>query len=183
MLNFLIPLVLGFSFNLLSAFTTAFSKRWGERNGTFMTVTLRAVLGIPLWMTGFCLAVLTPSPQLYMPTLLTRIIGVSCFSAGCLAVGSAFMTMRSKALLPSTRDALVESGLYAYLRHPMDAGTMLSFMGLLLLRPTQTVLLACLVGIVWASLQAWIEERDLLRRLPSYRDYMARVPRFVPRLR
>jgi len=28
-----------------------------------------------------------------------------------------------------------------------------------------------------------LEEVDLLQRMPAYRDYLARVPRFVPRFR
>ena len=35
---FLIPLVLGFAFNLASAFTGAYSRRWGEKCGSVITI-------------------------------------------------------------------------------------------------------------------------------------------------
>jgi protein-S-isoprenylcysteine O-methyltransferase Ste14 len=85
--------------------------------------------------------------------------------------------------MPSTRDTLVHSGIYAHVRHPIHTGTFLEFMGLLLLIPTQTVTLACTVGLAWVLVQTRLEERDLLQRLPDYREYMNRVPRFLPRFR
>jgi protein-S-isoprenylcysteine O-methyltransferase Ste14 len=44
-------------------------------------------------------------------------------------------------------------------------------------------LLACALGTVWVILQTWLEEIDLLGRLPGYREYMGRVHRFRPDLR
>jgi protein-S-isoprenylcysteine O-methyltransferase Ste14 len=35
----------------------------------------------------------------------------------------------------------------------------------------------------WLIAQARLEELDLVKRLPAYREYMEQVPRFVPRLR
>jgi protein-S-isoprenylcysteine O-methyltransferase Ste14 len=60
---------------------------------------------------------------------------------------------------------------------------MLELVGLFLLLPTLTVLVACALGVVWAMIQARLEEVDLVERLPDYKEYMQRVPRFVPRLR
>ena len=53
---FLLFLILGFFFNLASAFTAAFSRRFGDRCGSLLTVLLRNVLGIPVWTIGFILA-------------------------------------------------------------------------------------------------------------------------------
>lgn len=57
----------------------------------------------------------------------------------------------------------------------------LEFFGLLIIRPTQVIALACVLGIIWVLIQTRLEELDLLQRLPVYREYMRRVPRFVPR--
>jgi hypothetical protein len=53
MFIFLVPLMFGFAANLASAFTTAFSRRWGERRGAVITAVLRDILGIPVWVLGF----------------------------------------------------------------------------------------------------------------------------------
>jgi protein-S-isoprenylcysteine O-methyltransferase Ste14 len=85
--------------------------------------------------------------------------------------------------LPSLGDTLVRDGLYARVRHPIYSGMMLVCVGLALLRPTATVVLACALGCLWLIVQARLEELDLVQRLPAYREYMAQVPRFVPRVR
>ncbi len=84
--------------------------------------------------------------------------------------------------MPSTQDALAQNGIYAHVRHPIHAGTLLEFIGLFIVMPTQVVTLACVLGIAWVLVQTRLEEYDLLQRLPGYRDYMDRVPRFLPRL-
>ena len=180
---FLVSLVLGFAFNLASAFTAAFSRRWGERRGSIVTVILRDILGIPLWAVGFALAARTPSPILFVSTIVTDIVGWSMIVAGCVIILIALITIRLKAAMPSAQDALVQTGMYAHVRHPIHTGTFLEFAGLFLLIPTQTVGLACALGIVWILVQTRLEEFDLLQRLPMYREYMRRVPRFLPRFR
>ena len=83
--------------------------------------------------------------------------------------------------MPSVRDTLVRDGLYARVRHAIYSGMMLAFVGLALLRPTATVVVACALGFLWLIVQASLEELDLVQRLPAYREYMEQVPRFVPR--
>jgi len=67
-------------------------------------------------------------------------------------------------------------------RHPIYSGGMLIAVGLALLKPTSTVVLACAFGFVWLIIQARLEEIDLLQRLPGYPEYMKEVPRFIPRM-
>ncbi len=82
---------------------------------------------------------------------------------------------------PSVQDALVQSGPYAQVRHPIHAGTLLEFAGIFLIRPSATMITACVLGVVWVLLQTSFEERDLLQRNPDYAAYMHKVPRFIPR--
>jgi protein-S-isoprenylcysteine O-methyltransferase Ste14 len=77
----------------------------------------------------------------------------------------------------------VVQGLYTYIRHPLYSGMILELTGLFLWIPTLSVLVACILGVVWVMLQARLEEMDLVERLPAYKDYMQRVPHFMPRLR
>jgi protein-S-isoprenylcysteine O-methyltransferase Ste14 len=102
---------------------------------------------------------------------------------GALIICVALFSIRASAAAPSTGDALVERGVYAWVRHPIHAGTLLEFTGLFFIRPTLAVTLACGLGIVWVLLQTRFEERDLLQRIPEYADYMKRVPAYFPGLK
>lgn len=183
MFLFLIPLLAGFTFNSASALTTAFSRRWGEGRGSLITAILRNVLGIPVWAIGFLMAVRAPSPGLFAKTIAVDAVGILLIAVGGVIIIIALFAIRARAAVPSTADRLVRSGLYSSIRHPIHSGTFLEFVGIFLLHPTQTVAVACVLGTVWANVQTRLEEYDLLQRLPSYREYMSQVPRFVPRLR
>ncbi len=180
---FIIPLVLGFAFNLASAGTTAFSRRWGERRSSLITVVLRDILGIPIWATGFVLAVRTPSPTLLASPIAIQIIGWLSLAIGGAIILAALLTIGWRAAAPSAQDTLVHKGIYTYVRHPIYTGMFLEFIGVFLIIPTQTVALASVLGGVWVLAQTKLEEIDLLQRLPEYREYLRQTPRFLPRLR
>jgi protein-S-isoprenylcysteine O-methyltransferase Ste14 len=180
---FLVPLVLGFAIVAASAFTTAFSHRWGERRGQQITFVVRNVLGIPVWVIGLGLAIRTHSPVVFSSTPVAEVLGWLLLAVGSVVQVVALFALRQRALMPSTRDTLVEHGLYAHIRHPIYAGLLLEFAALILLRPTQAAALASVIGIAWVLIQARLEELDLLQRLPAYREYMKRVPRYLPRVR
>jgi len=178
---FLIPLLLGFALNGASAFTAAYSRRWGERAGQWVSLLLRNVVGVPLWVIGLGLAVRTPSPTLLTTTPMTGAWGWLMITAGCLIILLALVSLRAPAFMPSTQDTLVRRGLYAHVRHPIYGGVLLEFTGIAMLIPTQAVMVACTLGIGWVFIQARLEELDLLQRMPTYREYMQHVPRFIPR--
>ena len=180
---FLIPLMIGFVCNTASAFTTTFSKRWGQSCGSLITFILRNILGIPLWALGYLLAVKTSVTLLFETTLTSKIIGWSLITTGGVIILIALISIRIRAGVPSVSDSLVRTGLYQRVRHPIHIGTILEFAGIFLLFPTQPVALACGLGIVWIMIQTKCEEHDLMQRLPEYREYMQQVPRFLPRLR
>jgi protein-S-isoprenylcysteine O-methyltransferase Ste14 len=181
---FLIPLLFGLALAGASAFTAAYSRRWGERGGQWVTSLLRNVLGIPLWLFGFVLAWLAPAPLLFGSTAPLKTLGGLFLAAGLVPVIWAHLLLGWRSHMPSVRDTLVRHGLYAHVRHPIYGGMLLVFVGLALLRPTLALVLASAIGALWLVLvQAKLEELDLVQRLPAYRAYMAEVPRFIPRLR
>ncbi len=180
---FLVPLVVGFAFDAASAFTTAFSRRWGERRGSQVTFVLRNVLGIQLWVVGLALAVRTSSPALFAVASPSATLGWLLLVGGSAIQILALLALRARAAAPSTRDTLVHSGPYARVRHPIYAGLLLQFTALVLLRPTLATAVACALGAGWIPVQARLEEVDLLQRMPAYREYMTLVPRFLPRIR
>ena len=183
MVAVLIPLLLGFAFNSASAFTAAFSRRWGRRCGKWVTFVLRNILGIPLWVIGLGLAAHSPSPMLFAAAADLEVFGWALLAAGCAVQLLALSSIRGQAAKPSIADSLVEHGVYSRIRHPIYAGLLLEFAALVLVKPRRTLVFACALGILWALLQARLEEVDLLQRMPAYRGYLARVPAFLPRFR
>lgn len=179
---FLIPLLLGFGLGGASAFTAAFSRWWGEQGGRMATMVLRNLLAIPLWLFGFVLAWRTVTPHLFAPGWTTLALGPLLIALGSVPVVWGHLLLGMRTHMPSVRDALVRHGLYARVRHPIYAGMILIFVGLALLKPTLSVVVACAVGAGWALVQARLEEIDLVSRLPAYREYMKEVPRFIPKL-
>lgn len=183
MFFFLLPLILGFALACASAFTTAYSRRWGERGGQLATSILRNVLGIPLWFVGYGMAWMTPAPLLLMPAVGMEVLGGLLVVLGTIPVLWGHLALRWRTHMPSVRDTLVRTGLYAHVRHPIYAGMVCIFVGFALLLPTWSVAIASIVGVAWAFVQARLEEIDLRQRLPEYEGYMREVAGFVPRLR
>jgi len=181
MILFLVPLLFGFCCDLASAFTGFYSRRLGDEWGTAVTLGLRGVLGLPVWALGFALAIRAPSPPIFSPGLATRLIGWALIAAGGALIGAGLIPLGHRMFLPSAGDRLIESGPYSVIRHPMDAGAGLVFVGLFVLTPTLAVAIAGGLGLIWLALQTRAEEIDLLGRLPAYRDYMNRVPALIPR--
>mgnify|MGYP002336132233 CR=1 FL=1 len=180
---FPIPLIFGFIFAGASAFTTAYSRRFGERGGTIVTAILRNLLGIPLGVIGYVWAWMIPSQSVFTSNTILTTLGWILIVVGAvpLLVGHLYVQMRSH--FPSVKDTLVRHGLYAYVRHPIYAGVLLVLPGLVFLRPTLTVLFASIATVIWVLIQARLEEIDLVQRIPEYEDYMREVPRFIPRRR
>jgi protein-S-isoprenylcysteine O-methyltransferase Ste14 len=181
MYYFLIPLILGFISNLASAFTTTYSEMWGKQTGTFITILLRDIFGIPVWAIGFVLAIKESSGILYHSSFLSQITGWLIIIAGAIIIVIALLSIRVKAAAPSTGDSLVKSGIYSLIRHPIHSGTFLEFGGLLILWPSLAVAIAVITGIIWIFFQSRFEEKDLIKRIPDYNKYMEEVPRFFPK--
>jgi protein-S-isoprenylcysteine O-methyltransferase Ste14 len=78
---------------------------------------------------------------------------------------------------------LVETGPYAYVRHPLYTAFFTLVTGLLLLIPALTTLLLTIYAFVDFTLVTRREEKLLAEKLPGYSDYMARTPRFLPRFK
>ena len=183
MFLFLIPLLAGFTINAASAFTTCYSRRLGERGGRLVSIILRDVLGIPVWVIGYVMAARAPSSLFFNPTFLSPTLAWLLILAGAVIISVGLVSLRGRAAAPSVQDSLVRHGLYRYIRHPLYSGMLLELTGLFLWMPTLTILVACILGILWVMVQARLEEMDLVERIPAYTDYMQRVPRFLPRFK
>jgi protein-S-isoprenylcysteine O-methyltransferase Ste14 len=165
-----------------SAFTAAYSRRLGEQRGQLASVILRNVLGIPLLGTAFVLAARRPAPLLLAGSIWAGVAGWMLMAAGATLIVWALTALRRRAAAPSVADTLVHHGPYALARHPLYDGVFGELLGAVLVRSTWPVILCCLLTAGWLIVQARVEELDLRQRVSGYADYMARVPRFIPRL-
>jgi len=78
---------------------------------------------------------------------------------------------------------LVDTGPCAYVRNPLFTSFFLLAIGVLLVNPALPTLLVT-IYVFWDLSRAAKQEEALLgKNLPGYAAYMARVPRFLPRLR
>jgi protein-S-isoprenylcysteine O-methyltransferase Ste14 len=88
------------------------------------------------------------------------------------------------AVAPDQQTELVTGGLYGLVRHPIYALSILLMACTLVVVPTVPVAVMAVVHIGLMVAKAHNEERFLVERHgPSYRLYMQRTGRFVPRLR
>jgi len=78
-----------------------------------------------------------------------------------------------------SEQALVTSGIYKYIRHPIYTGDMLLLLGLELALNSWLVLGVVLVVAVVVR-QALAEETLLSAMVPNYKDYRRRTKMFIP---
>lgn len=77
---------------------------------------------------------------------------------------------------------LIYRGPYVYIRHPIYTSYFILVIGILLINPALTTLFVAIYAF-WDFLHAVArEEKLLVEQLPGYTDYIARTPRFLPRL-
>lgn len=112
-----------------------------------------------------------------------RLVGIVLAAAG---LGFAFWAGRTmgRALTPFPEPAadatLVESGPFAYVRHPVYAGALLLFTGWALVAGPIALGLTALLGLLWVG-KTRAEESRLAARFPGYGAYQARVRwRLIP---
>jgi protein-S-isoprenylcysteine O-methyltransferase Ste14 len=114
----------------------------------------------------------------------TRIIGlglvvgaVSLFRAASQVLGDDLVASPQ----PRAEGSLRQSGIYAHLRHPIYVAIVIAAGSWSLLWSSVGGLALALVCLVFFVFKTRAEERYLLEHYPSYAQYAAKVPRFVPR--
>jgi protein-S-isoprenylcysteine O-methyltransferase Ste14 len=175
---FIIPLIIGFTSNVASTFTMLYCEKLGKARGTLLTFILRNITGIPVWATGFLLAITKSAVLLYSVSFLMQITGWLLIFAGAVIIVIALVSIRTIAAAPSTGDPLINKGIYSFMRHPIHSGTFLEFTGIFILWPSSSTLIASVLGFIWILIQTKFEEKDLIKRIPEYKDYMRQVSRF-----
>ena len=84
--------------------------------------------------------------------------------------------------MPAADGVLVETGLYARVRHPVYSGIVLAELGWAVASASPLALGALVVLVVVLNLKAAREEIWLAKRYPGYAAYRARTRRLIPGL-
>ncbi len=126
--------------------------------------------------------------KLLLPPSLEVSLGGAAMSLAGFAIIMAAIYQNSYAI-PIVEDqsdraqVLVDTGLYAHVRHPFYLGLLLFYAGLALWLESFTSLLTLLVVLLALLTRIVVEETMLLKTLPDYSAYLTRVPyRLVPRV-
>jgi protein-S-isoprenylcysteine O-methyltransferase Ste14 len=82
--------------------------------------------------------------------------------------------------IPKAEGTLETGGLYHYVRHPIYTSVLTLALGLTTLAASWAHLAIFLILVMLLGTKARAEERLLRERFPHYRDYQARVGRFIP---
>ncbi|MCC6232952.1 MAG: isoprenylcysteine carboxylmethyltransferase family protein [Verrucomicrobiales bacterium] len=103
-------------------------------------------------------------------------------AAGAIGIPAVFQLGRNRTPFPCPRDgsSLVQTGLYAWVRHPLYVSVLLAAVSWTLL--WQSLWTALFTGLCLAFFDAKArrEERFLADAFPSYPEYCRRVKRFLP---
>ncbi|MBP1635110.1 MAG: isoprenylcysteine carboxyl methyltransferase [Acidobacteria bacterium] len=137
----------------------------------------------------FLLVVLGPRTAPWLPAWpgfaprVWPVLGLVLMSAGFLWVvaGAAQMGSSLTALpCPKRGGTLIDSGAFAFVRHPMYCGGIWVAVGLALYTQGLLTLLNAVVLAAFFDVKATREERWLVAAFPGYAAYRKRVPKLIP---
>ena len=148
---------------------------WSRRLAGYLLVVLLAVqLVLPAAILPF-----PAHPAVQLIGLLLAGVGLLLAVEGRRRLGTNWAHAAEARI--KTSHALVDSGLYRWVRHPIYLGMLLSVVGTELAAGSWLAVPLGVGWIVWMHRQAGHEERLLLGRFgASYEAYMVRTRRFLP---
>ncbi|MCC7445876.1 MAG: isoprenylcysteine carboxylmethyltransferase family protein [Anaerolineae bacterium] len=139
--------------------------------GLMVTIWLISpdIAGLPAW----------PEPLRTISLIAGLLIGF--FGVGLIMVGALNLgTNLSVFPRPVDDGALVQTGLYGIVRHPIYSGVILSALGWSLFRASIPALILTVVLVVFFDQKARREERWLEQKYPDYGSYRQRVRKLIP---
>ena len=114
--------------------------------------------------------------------VVTSIVGLMVMAAGAVQARAGARDLGGNLTPlphPTTDSALVQTGIYAKVRHPIYGGLILLGLGWALLSAYLPAILVALLLVPFFWLKSSLEERWLEERFPSYPDYRRRTRRFI----
>ena len=119
-----------------------------------------------LWSTWFMMPEVD-SVKLTLPQFL-RIAGLVLFIIGILLFVYTLVRLKT---LDNYKGDLVQDGLFAIIRHPMYLGFIFWMVGYSVFQQSQTTLLTSTIWILNVFFWRYIEEKQLERKYPAFREY------------
>ncbi|MFO7533864.1 MAG: isoprenylcysteine carboxylmethyltransferase family protein [Candidatus Limnocylindrales bacterium] len=119
------------------------------------------------------------------PASISALVGLAAMVGGALLLGRGLLDLgRNLTPVPRPREdaQLVETGIYALVRHPIYGGIIVTAFGWGLLAASPLTLALALVVAVFFDLKSRREEAWLAAHYAGYRTYVSRTRRFVPRI-
>jgi protein-S-isoprenylcysteine O-methyltransferase Ste14 len=113
------------------------------------------------------------SPIPLAAALGVMLAGTALMVAGALYLGESFSIMCEVR-------KIVTAGPYGLIRHPLYAGEMIAYLGVLMLRFSLANLAIYACFIVLQAIRAGAEEKKLRETFPEYEEYMKRTGTFFP---
>lgn len=152
-----------------------------EDRGSMRLLWLSIVVGIVLANA----AQLVPAAQITVPKPVLNAVALVLMLAGLGIRWAAILTLGRLFTVDvaiHSDHAVVDTGLYRFLRHPSYTGLVLAFLGFGLFSGNWLSIAGLLVPITFGVLNRVArEERPLLGSLgPAYASYCARTKRFIP---
>lgn len=118
--------------------------------------------------------------------LIVHVVGYVFMIGGAilvLAASSALGRSLTPTPVPAAHGKLATTGLYRWMRHPIYSGVLTIVIGVTVRSGSViTVIVAVATFAFFVGKASW-EEGQLAEHYPSYAEYAASTPRFVPRLR
>jgi protein-S-isoprenylcysteine O-methyltransferase Ste14 len=114
---------------------------------------------------------------------IVSLIGLALMLGGAMLLGRGLIDLGNNLTpLPAPRDdaQLVESGVYALVRHPLYGGLTLTALGWALVSASLLTLLLSLGVLVFFDLKSRREEIWLRQRYAGYAEYAQRTRRLLP---
>jgi protein-S-isoprenylcysteine O-methyltransferase Ste14 len=140
----------------------------------------------------FVLFALLAAAYALLPTgqvLWARLLGITLAAPGLGLIGLSILTHTwvNRNLVnispePNGSNKLVQTGIYAYIRHPIYTGVMLAALGTALVHGHILALLIALALCAFFAYKSTFEDQLLMQVYPEYAAYRQRVGRFLPRL-
>jgi protein-S-isoprenylcysteine O-methyltransferase Ste14 len=165
----------------------AYRERYAER--AYQQAAIRFFLpGGVLMVEGIIRPAFLAGPAL-VPPIVADVLGLFAIAQGTLLGLRAVISfgLARAALVYSyfpEQDHLVQSRLYAYLRHPLYAMMAYLAVGAALLSNTALAMGCAMVFFAKLVIWSWLEEKELVERFGhSYQAYRQHTPAFFPRLR
>ena len=152
---------------------------WQGRHGEWYVVVQFILLGLVLVAPWLAAGPAWPAPWSWLAWAvggLLMLAGLGLAGAGVLGLGRNLSPLPE----PTADAALVETGIYGRVRHPIYSGMIAGCFGWALVNNSGLTLLLAVAIFVFFDVKARREERALAERFPGYRAYQQRVRRFIP---